>query len=35
MGDLLLILAGVAVGTYYAESIREKVPMLAPASTSV
>lgn len=30
MGDLLLILAGVAAGTYYAESIRKSVPILDP-----
>lgn len=30
MNDLLLILVGVGVGTYFAESIRETVPVLKP-----
>lgn len=30
MKDLLLLLAGIAVGTYFAEPIRETVPVLKP-----
>lgn len=30
MNDLLLIVAGIAVGTYFAEAIREKIPVLEP-----
>lgn len=31
MNDLLLVLVGVGVGAYFAESIRETVPALKPA----
>lgn len=30
MNDLLLLLIGVAAGTYFAESVRETVPALDP-----
>lgn len=30
MNELLLILVGVATGAYFAEPIREKVPVLDP-----
>lgn len=30
MNDMLLLLAGIALGTYFAESIRETVPVLKP-----
>lgn len=30
MNDLLLILTGIAIGTYFAEPIRETVPVLKP-----
>lgn len=30
MESILLLLAGVTIGTYFAEPIREKVPMLNP-----
>lgn len=35
MNDLLLLLAGIAAGTYFAESIRKTVPILDPNKTSV
>lgn len=31
MNELLLILVGVATGAYFAEPIRERVPVLDPA----
>lgn len=34
MNDLLLILAGVAAGTYFAEQIRSTVPVLDPNKSS-
>lgn len=34
MENLLIILGGVAVGAYYAESIRKNVPILNPNSTT-
>lgn len=30
MEGFILLLAGITVGTYFAEPIREKVPMLDP-----
>lgn len=30
MNELLLLISGVAIGTYFAESIRETVPVLKP-----
>lgn len=30
MNDVLLLAAGLALGTYFAEPIREVVPVLAP-----
>lgn len=30
MNELLLIIIGVATGTYFSEPIREKVPILDP-----
>lgn len=30
MNDLLLLLIGVAAGTYFADNIRETVPVLDP-----
>lgn len=30
MDSIITLLLGVAIGTYYAESIREKVPVLDP-----
>lgn len=33
MNSLLNVLLGVAVGTYYAESIRKQVPVLNPTPT--
>lgn len=35
MNDLLLVLLGVAAGTYFAESIREVAPVLTPADKNV
>lgn len=32
MDGFLLLLAGVVVGTYFAEPIREKVPLLDPVA---
>lgn len=32
MESLLLLLAGVAVGTYFAEPIRETIPILDPGT---
>lgn len=34
MESILLLLAGVTIGTYFAEPIREKVPMLDPNGKS-
>lgn len=31
MNELLLLIGGVAIGTYFAESIRETVPVLKPS----
>lgn len=31
MNELLLLIGGVAIGTYFAESIRESVPVLKPS----
>lgn len=33
MNELLLLLSGVAIGTYFAEPIRETVPVLKPSTT--
>lgn len=34
MESILLLLAGITIGTYYAEPIREKVPILDPDAKS-
>lgn len=31
MNELLFLIGGVAIGTYFAESIRETVPVLKPS----
>lgn len=31
MNDLLFLMIGIAAGTYFAESIRETVPVLKPS----
>lgn len=33
MNSLLNVLIGVVIGTYYAESIRQQVPLLDPSSS--
>lgn len=33
MNDLLFLIGGIAIGTYFAESIRETVPVLKPSVT--
>lgn len=35
MNDVLLVLLGVAAGTYFAESIRDIAPVLKPAGANV
>lgn len=30
MSDILVLLAGIGIGTYFANEIREKVPVLDP-----